>query len=106
MPTKPLQPLLLHLQPTGSTYKPYHGHVCLAVLARQSEGHVHIARFTLTEAGPFTLTLGLEGAEGCRVYNNICRPGLVSVPHCKVLSVDSCLTAGQTGQIRLQRRDR
>lgn len=76
-----------------------------AVVAKVSSKHTHIAGFTLTEAGPFTVTLRLEGAQGCKEYKNICKPGPVSVPHCKILSVDSCLTAGQTGQLRLQKRD-
>ena len=76
-----------------------------AVVAKASGKHTHNACFTLTEAGPFTVAVRLEGAQGCREYKNLCKPGPVSVPHCKVLSVDSCLTAGQTGKLRLQRRD-
>ncbi|DBA83503.1 TPA: hypothetical protein ACH3X2_006431 [Trebouxia sp. C0005] len=78
---------------------------CFDVVAKKSSKHTHTAGFTLTEAGPFTVSVRFEGTQGCREYKNICKPGPVSVPHCKVLSVDSCLTAGQTGQLRLQRRD-
>ncbi len=76
-----------------------------AVVAKASSKHTYTACFILTEAGPFTVTLRMEGTQGCREYKNICKPGPVSVPHCKLLRVDSCLTAGQTGQLRLQRSD-
>ncbi|KAL0032084.1 hypothetical protein WJX77_004214 [Trebouxia sp. C0004] len=78
---------------------------CIDAVAKAFGKHTHTACFTLTEAGPFTVTMRVEGSQGCREYKNICKPGPVSVPHCKVLSIDSCLTAGQAGQLRLQRRD-
>ena len=67
---------------------------------------VYTASFTLRQTGPFKVTVGLEGIPGCRAFDSICRAGPLSVPHCKVLDFDSSLTAGQTGQLRLQRRDR
>jgi len=80
--------------------------MCLAVEAQhRGEGTYH-ACFTITEAGPYSVSVGVEGEQGCRVFNNMCRAGPLSLPQCRVVSVDTCLVAGQTGELRLQRRDK
>lgn len=68
---------------------------------------LYTASVTLTEAGPFTVSIRHAGEDGRHiVFQNACVAGPLSVPHCAVISVDTCLTAGQTGQLKVQRRDK
>ena len=65
-----------------------------------------MAAFTLTQAGPFKATVSIKGQQGHRVFDNVCKPAALSVAHCKVISFDKSVTAGQVGQLTLHRKDR
>lgn len=52
------------------------------------------------------MAVSIEGQQGCREFGSVCQPAMLSVPHCKVLSCDDCLTAGEVGHLKLLRRDR
>ena len=52
------------------------------------------------------MAISMEGQQGCKEFGSVCKPAALSVQHCKVTSCDDCLTAGEAGCLRLQRRDR
>ena len=80
--------------------------ICDAVTAKHKQGAEYSAAFTLSKAGPLRATVSIEGRQGHRAFEGICKPADLSVAHCEVISFDKSLTAGETGQLKLHRRDR